>query len=201
MKKETVVIPLAGYGRRFRSAGYSKPKQMLKPDSRSNLEHSLDVLDPNRFRLIFVLREDQVRDEAFDKFIEETCSKYDYELVVIPYETRGSVETVMYCRDLIDPEDKLTIFTMDVTFHPPYNSEVFGNADGGVLTFKSNSSNYSYARIDGGHVRETAEKIVLSDSAIVGIYYFKKAKIGHFIKLQCQKVLFASVLIGYLFQR
>ena len=49
------------------------------------------------------------------------------------------------------------------------------DADGWILTFKSNSSNYSYAKVDkNGFVTQTAEKKAISSNACVGIYGFKK---------------------------
>jgi dTDP-glucose pyrophosphorylase len=48
------------------------------------------------------------------------------------------------------------------------------NADGGILTFKSDHPKWSYARTDDeGRVTEVAEKVVISDQATVGIYYFR----------------------------
>ena len=49
------------------------------------------------------------------------------------------------------------------------------DGDGLMLTFKSNSTNYSYAKVDrDGYVTETAEKKAISSNACVGIYGFKK---------------------------
>ena len=48
------------------------------------------------------------------------------------------------------------------------------DADGGILTFRSDEPKWSYARTDAeGRVTEVAEKVVISDQATVGIYYFR----------------------------
>ena len=45
---------------------------------------------------------------------------------------------------------------------------------GGILTFRSDHPKWSYARTDHeGRVTEVAEKVVISDQATVGIYYFR----------------------------
>jgi RpiB/LacA/LacB family sugar-phosphate isomerase len=171
---DLLVIPLAGHGRRFKSEGYVLPKQMLYIDEFTTLEHSLKSVNLNEYKTYFILRKDQ---KPLANFISEVCSPFDFQIVFIDRETRGSVETVLELEHLVNPESKMSIFTMDVTFNPTYNSNVFGDsADGGLLTFKSNSQNYSYAKssIDG-FVAETAEKIVISENALVGIYYFRKA--------------------------
>jgi len=171
---DVLIIPLAGHGRRFKSEGYVLPKQMLKVDEFTTLEHSLKSVNLKEYTTFFVLRKDQ---EFLANFISEICSPFDFKIVYIDRETRGSVETVLELEHLVNPESKMSIFTMDVSFSPTYNSDVFGDsADGGLLTFKSNSPNYSYAKssIDG-FVTETAEKIAISENALVGVYFFRKA--------------------------
>ena len=50
-------------------------------------------------------------------------------------------------------------------------------ADGGILTFKDDNPKWSYAKYDDeGLVTEVAEKIVISDQATVGIYYYRHGK-------------------------
>ena len=50
----------------------------------------------------------------------------------------------------------------------------FSKIDGALLTFESNSSNFSYVKFnDQGDVIGTMEKVVASNEAICGAYYFK----------------------------
>lgn len=48
-----------------------------------------------------------------------------------------------------------------------------GDADGGLLTFKSNEPKFSYIQYDDGKIVGTIEKEVVSNDAICGAYYFK----------------------------
>jgi RpiB/LacA/LacB family sugar-phosphate isomerase len=68
---------------------------------------------------------------------------------------------------------------VDVNFYPKYNKSIFKkNSDAGILTFKSNSENHSYALINiHDEVKKTVEKKVISNDALVGVYYFKRGKI------------------------
>ena len=55
------------------------------------------------------------------------------------------------------------------------------NLDGSVLCFKDHDTKWSYAKIDGeGLITEIREKVVISEFATVGIYYFAKG--GFFVK-------------------
>ncbi len=50
-----------------------------------------------------------------------------------------------------------------------------GEKDGLIMCFKSSHPKWSYARLNQeGRVIETAEKIVISHNATVGLYYFRK---------------------------
>ncbi len=188
-----LVIPLAGQGRRFKSLGYELPKQMLKVDDLTAFEHSLKSMKMEEYKTYFIIRNDQT---LLARFIHEICKNYEYEIVSIEGETRGSVETVLKIRDLVDPMSSFTIFTMDVTFNPSFSPEVFpSEADGGLLTFKSNSVNYSYAKLlDDGTVIETAEKVAISEQAIVGVYYFKYSK--YFFEFAQQMIFDENVSAG-----
>ena len=47
--------------------------------------------------------------------------------------------------------------------------------DAGILTFKSTHPKWSYAKLnDSGFVSEVAEKKPISDTATVGVYFWKK---------------------------
>jgi RpiB/LacA/LacB family sugar-phosphate isomerase len=172
-----LIIPLAGMGERFRRDGYTTSKHMLKIGMKSTLEFSLDSINLNDFKIIFIIREDQAKNSEYIKFIEELCHGNHFEIKIIEGLTRGSLETVLKIQNDISANSKISIFTTDVHFTPKYNGDFFGNYQGGILTFKSNSPNYSYARIEDQFVQETAEKKVISNDAIVGIYYFSKAEL------------------------
>ena len=101
----------------------------------------------------------------------------DIKVVILDKLTDGSVSSCLYAEEYIDNDAPLIIHTLDIEFRPVFNPHVMTemDADGLILTFKSNSANYSYAKVgDNGFVTETAEKKAISNNACVGIYGFKK---------------------------
>jgi RpiB/LacA/LacB family sugar-phosphate isomerase len=172
--KHFLVIPLAGQGSRFLREGYDTPKQMLPVGESTTFEHSIRSIELDDFEVIFIMRNEQVKLGLMD-FIKSRIGN-NAKFIVIDKQTRGSVETVLESESLIPPDANLTIFTMDVAFSEKYTAETFENSwGGGVLTFKSNSPNYSYAKVKANEVIETAEKIPISENALVGIYFFSTA--------------------------
>jgi RpiB/LacA/LacB family sugar-phosphate isomerase len=169
-----LIIPLAGRGSRFLAEGFTLPKQMLPVQELTTFDYSMNSINLSDFEIIVVMRQEQVDNGLLD-FVKMRVSK-SIRFIVIEEQTRGSVETVLRAENFIDMNSPMTIFTMDVAFSEKYTAKTFSTAvDGGVLTFKSNSPNYSYAKVESDKVIETAEKLPISENALVGIYYFAKA--------------------------
>ena len=172
--KHNLLIPIAGKGSRFVEQGYTIPKQLITAQNKQCLDWSLESFKIEDFNLIFIIREEHKVNYSLDKVL---ISKYGPEtkVVVLDSMTRGSVESCLYAEEYIDNNNPLTIFTMDVAFLPVVTAkDLMTDHDGMLLTFKSNSPNYSYAQYDEKfRVTRTAEKEVISDRALVGVYHFK----------------------------
>ena len=172
--KPNLLIPIAGKGSRFIEQGFTIPKQLITADDKQCLEWSLDSFNIDDYNLIFIIRNEHKINYSLDEIL---MNKYGENTKVITIDTitRGSVESCLFAKDLIDNDIPLTIFTMDVMFLPILSAkDLQTNKDGMLLTFKSNSPNYSYAQCDDKfNVIRTAEKEVISDRALVGVYHFR----------------------------
>lgn len=172
--KHNLLIPIAGKGSRFVEQGYTIPKQLITAQNKQCLDWSLESFKIEDFNLIFIIREEHKINYSLDEVL---ISKYGPEtkVVVLSSITRGSVESCLFAEEYIDNNNPLTIFTMDVAFLPVVTAkDLMTDHDGMLLTFKSNSPNYSYAQYDEKFcVTRTAEKEVISDRALVGVYHFK----------------------------
>lgn len=87
---------------------------------------------------------------------------------------KGSLCTCLLARDTINSNMPLTIYTLDVLFEPVFDPDTIDNKfDGYILGFKANSPNHSYMQMSNKYVTNIAEKLVISDIAAVGVYFFK----------------------------
>lgn len=177
MKKYNLIVPLAGKGQRMIDGGYSFPKPLIMAGDRHIIDYSLGSIDTSECNLIFIIRRDHVCNYAIDKVLK---SKYgnDITLVIAEDNTQGSVSSCYLAKNYIDNDIPLIVFCPDIYFESKFipTDDMFRD-DGLILTFKANSSNYSYVQINGdGIVTKTAEKIVISDNASVGVYCFKNGK-------------------------
>jgi RpiB/LacA/LacB family sugar-phosphate isomerase len=166
---------MAGRGQRFVDAGYRVPKQFIYVERQQLMEISLDCFNMEECNLIFVVRDDQISNHNVDQLLRSRYGN-DIEIVVTDGLTDGSVCSCLLADEHIDNKLPLFIHTLDIEFSPRVEPSkiVEIGSDGLLLTFKSNSANYSYVQVDNkDHVQRTAEKKVISDKACVGIYYFK----------------------------
>jgi len=176
MKKYNLLVPMAGLGSRFKKEGYDVPKQFIHVREKQLLDISLDCIDKSECNLIFIVRDEQVYNYNADTILKNKFGD-DIKIVVTEGLTRGSVCSCLLAREYIDNDLPLIMHTLDIEFFPTLDpsSLIKQGIDGSLLTFKSNSSNYSYVKLGEDElVTATAEKKVISDKACVGIYYFSK---------------------------
>ena len=174
--KPNVLIPMAGLGSRFIKEGFKVPKQIINIKDRHLIDISLDCIDYKDCNLIFVLRDEHVYNHHMDELLKKKFGD-EIKIVVLDQLTDGSVCSCLFAEEYINNEAPLVIHTLDIEFRPVFNPHVMEtlDADGLILTFKSNSTNYSYAQLDSeGNVTKTAEKKAISPHACVGIYGFKR---------------------------
>ena len=174
--KPNILIPMAGLGNRFVQAGFKIPKQLITIKNQQLIDISMNSIAYQDCNLIFIVRDEMVYNFNIDVILKKKFGD-NIEIIVIDHLTQGSVCSCLYAKHLIDNDVPLIIHTLDIEFRPvfdPCDPNNFTD-DGLILTFKSNSSGYSYAKMnDQGYVQETAEKKAISDNACVGIYAFTK---------------------------
>ena len=95
--------------------------------------------------------------------------------------TDGALSTCLLAKEHIDNDEPLIIFTPDCYFEPQIDPEkIDEELDGMVCVFESDSPAHSYVLLDKEYVSDIAEKEVISNLAIGGLYYWKKG--SNFVK-------------------
>lgn len=170
--RPVVVVPLAGLGSRFPREKWHCPKPLILIDDKTIIEWSMSCIDTADCDVIFIVRQEHIDEFAIDSFLQQRFE--GCKVITVPELTRGAAETCLAAKDFINPDTPVVIHCSDVFWEPKFEVAKFScEEDGHVLTFKSNSSNYSYSKIENGLVTQVAEKKVISNNASVGIYWFK----------------------------
>lgn len=171
------VIPMAGRGERFKRAGYITPKMLIEVHGKSLLEWSVDSLPLQLCsNLIFIGLKEHKEKYELEKFILSLYGQYSPKFLWLNEVTRGQAETVDKAYDLIDMTTDLVIFNIDTMFVSNSLKDLLRDSktDGVLGAFISDESRFSYAKVnDNNIVSETAEKVVISQYALTGLYHFK----------------------------
>ena len=184
-----VIIPMAGAGNRFYAEGYLMPKPLIDVDGVAMIQAVVNNLNIDA-KYTYI-----VQQEHYDKYnlkyllnaITPSCN-----IIQINGITDGAARTCLLANDYIDNKDPLLIVNSDQILE--WNSREFlyelysKNVDGGIATFKSSDSKWSYAKTnEEGFVIEVAEKNPISDNATVGVYYWKHG--SDFVKYANRMIL------------
>jgi beta-phosphoglucomutase-like phosphatase (HAD superfamily)/dTDP-glucose pyrophosphorylase len=174
--KLNVLIPMAGAGSRFATAGYTFPKPLIEVHGKPMIQVVVENLNMEA-NYIYI-----VQQEHYDKYnlkyllnlITPNCK-----IVPISGLTEGAACTTLLAKEYINNDDHLIIANSDQFMEWNSNETMYAFGadaiDGGILTFHSTHPKWSYARLDeNGFVSEIAEKKVISEHATVGVYYWNR---------------------------
>jgi dTDP-glucose pyrophosphorylase len=173
-----IVIPMAGSGTRFKEEGFTLPKPLIEVNSKALIEHSVESLDISG-RYIFVTRDYGDYNSVLSQKLKKL--KPDSVEIKIDNPTRGSAETCLAAKELINNDDELIITNCDQRLE--WDAKKFIAAallsacDGMVVTHPSSNPKHSYAVVDkDDHVLTMHEKNPVSNNALIGVHYWSKGK-------------------------
>ena len=177
MQKINVIIPMAGEGRRFKEAGFKKPKPLIKVLNKTLIEIAIETLGIKNANLYFVVR--KYKNKNFNEQLKKILLKYTdiKKIIYLKKKTSGAVETLLKVRKI---SQNIPLLTANCDQYLDWSPDKFlklmkkKNYDGGVVTYKSRNKKNSFAKINNNLVVKIAEKKVISNNALIGIHYWKK---------------------------
>lgn len=188
MSRAVNLIPMAGAGQRFLDAGFKIPKPLIKIDQDPMILHAARSL-PKCDRWIFACREEHIQVSKIDLSLQQHFP--NCKIISVKSLTEGQASTCLLARDLIAPEDQLTIGACDNAM--TYSLENFRSevSDSGVdvliWTFRENPAvlqnpkMYGWVKVDNNNfVEKVSVKVPISttpmkDHAVIGAFTFKRS--------------------------
>lgn len=174
-EKPNVLIPMAGEGSRFRSAGYDMPKPLIKVNDKAMIELVIDNIGIDANYIFVARREDEER-YNISGHLSLLCK--DFTLILQDGRLDGAAKSALLAKDYINNDSPLIIANSDQ--YVVWNSKrtikdfIRSGIDGGILTFYAKDSKWSFVKQNKfGFVGAVAEKNAISDEATCGIYYWK----------------------------
>jgi len=189
-----IVLPMAGEGLRFQSDYPKSYKPFIEVAGKFLFQYALEsTKDLENSELIFILKHQDI--QYYKELINKLYPRA--KIKALHNKTRGALETVYLAKEFIDPEKKLLVLDSDLTFKSSSFIKSINNAspnENGFPIFNSDLPKYSYCQEINGVVSKTAEKEVISNSAIVGAYFFGKA--GNFLNAATEILLKETPEVG-----
>lgn len=171
-----ILIPMAGAGSRFAKAGYTFPKPLIEVKGKPMIQVVVENLNIEA-QYVFV-----VQKEHYEKYHLKTLLNLispGCEVVQVDGMTQGAACTTLLAKEFIDGDFPLLIANSDQFVEWDSSEFMYSmssdSIDGGILTFRATHPKWSFAKTGAtGYVERVAEKEPISDTATVGIYYWKR---------------------------
>ncbi len=185
-----ILIPMAGEGSRFKSAGYTFPKPLIDVNGKPMIQCVVENLDFDA-NYIFLVRSDHIRryEGLIDTLDRITNGKFNF--VEVESLTEGAACTALLAEKYIDNDEDLLIANSDQYIE--YESENFSllknitNVDSAVFTFNAVHPKWSFVKTNSrGFVTQVAEKKPISNIATCGIYWYRRG--SDFVKYAKQMI-------------
>lgn len=186
-----IVIPMSGFGERFRRAGYRVPKPLIEIDGKPIIAHVVDMF-PGERNFFFICNQDHLDnpDYKMAEILAHYCPQG--RVVGIPAHKLGPIYAVRQVESLLDPAQPVVVNYCDFTCYWDWQHfKTFvkeTGCAGAIPAYKGfhphtlGSTNYAYMREADGWVGDIQEKQPYTDNrmeefASSGTYYFASAEL------------------------
>lgn len=181
-----IVIPMSGFGERFRRAGYEVPKPLIEIDGKTIISHVVDMF-PGENNFIFIVNQEHLENPKFQMEAELRRIAPQGKIVPIPPHELGPINAVAQAMSEIDMSLQTIVNYCDFTCL--WNWEAFkefvsvNNLAGCLPAYKGfhphslGTTNYAYIREEHGKFLDIQEKSPftqdrMNEYASSGTYYF-----------------------------
>lgn len=180
-KNINIVIPMAGNGSRFSTAGYKDPKPLIDIFGKPMISWVIQNIgiDAN---YIFITKKDHYQQYNLESLLK--CMVPNCKIIQLDHTTQGAACTVLMAEEYINNDSPLLMANSDQWLD--WNSEEFifnflvkeKDSDVKVSTFISDGSKkWSYVNVDDDNfVNNVKEKDPISEYGTTGIYMWKRGK-------------------------
>jgi len=186
-----IVVPMSGFGERFRSAGHVVPKPLIEIDGKPTIAHVIDMF-PGESDFIFICNQEHLNKPAYqmEAVLKEYCPSG--RIVGIPPHKLGPIYAVRQVEHLLAPSEPVVVNYCDFTCYwdwhhfKRYVKET--DCEGAIPAYKGfhphslGNTNYAYMREKNGWIVDIQEKQPFTNNrmeeyASSGTYYFASAQI------------------------
>ena len=174
-----IIIPIGGFGRRFKEAGYSRPKALINVFGRSIIWHLISNLNIKETHTLVIPYNKEYKKYNFEELLRKNFPKINFIFVLLQEDSRGAAESISIALENI-PSVYLDnpVLCLDSDNFYTYDIIEEWNGENKIFTFKDCGENpiYSYIKLGNNEtIQEIREKERISELACCGAYGFQNA--------------------------
>ncbi|MGC6492644.1 MAG: NTP transferase domain-containing protein [Myxococcota bacterium] len=187
-----LVIPMAGFGERFRREGYAVPKPMIPVMGRPMVAWVIDLF-PFVDEVLLICNDAHLGSTAYDMAGTLKTHCPTARVVSVPAHREGPVRTVVDAADHLHVDGEIIVSVCDLNFiwnHAAFREHLeTEHPEGTILTYRGwhphflNSTHYGFVQETDGWVSRVREKGHFTDDPVAneepcsnGVYYFKSGR-------------------------
>lgn len=176
-----IIITMAGLGSRFKKAGYTEPKYMIKVKGKNLFQWSMLSLknfnEQDNVKYIFIVR----KEDNSKEFIVEEMKKMgvrDINVIEIDELTDGQATSALIASKCWNEDEEMIVYNIDTYVEPDVIQYSSIKGDGFIPCFNAPGDHWSFVKLNqDGNAIEVREKQRISDNCTIGLYYFKSCKL------------------------
>tara|TARA_B100000886_G_scaffold307078_1_gene239891 strand:+ start:44344 stop:46008 length:1665 start_codon:yes stop_codon:yes gene_type:complete len=186
-----IIIPMSGFGERFRKAGYKVPKPLIEIEGIHMIGHVINLF-PSDSDFIFICNKDHLNNKSYKmkKIIKKYC--LNPKIIGIKPHKLGPVHAVLQIEDQIKLKEEVIINYCDFSCNWDWNYFkkflIKTKCDGAIPAYKGfhphslGNTNYAYMKEANGWMIDIQEKKPFTENrmneyASSGTYYFASGKL------------------------
>lgn len=202
-----IVIPMSGFGERFRRAGYDVPKPLIEVDGKPIIQHVVELF-PGAIDFVFICNQDHLAEPRYRmREILAEIAPAGRVVAIAPHRL-GPVHAVQQVVDQLEPGRPVIVNYCDFTCFWHYDdflafAEETG-CDGAIPAYRGfhphslGSTFYAYLKDQAGWATDIQEKQPFTDDptsefASSGTYYFASAEL---LKHYCDETVRLGLSVG-----
>lgn len=187
-----LIVPMAGFGERFREAGYDRPKPLIEVLGRPMIAHVLDLF-PGVERTLLLCNAEHLDDPRWRmrEVLAEVAPRA--EVVGVPSHRQGPIHTLALGMAHVDPQDDVILAMCDLCFvwdFAAFRASVAEGPDGVIVVYRGfhphllHSVHYAFVQEDGRRATAVQEKAAYTadpmgnrEACSNGVYWLRSGEL------------------------
>jgi len=169
-----IIIPLGGFGKRFKKCGYSNPKPLINVFGKPIINWLFDNLNTVNITQILIPYNKELFKYNFEDSLKISYPKLKFTFLKLEEDTRGAAESIYMMLNKLSNTEDCPIISLDGDNF--YNCDIISlwNGENKIFTFEdySNDPIYSYVKLYKDKIIDIVEKEKISNYACSGSYGF-----------------------------